>query len=105
MAPEDNATDTSKTVSRKRERAPAEGAMDSVVSSRTPGKRCRVGDLHVAFAVEEEVVKERAQWRHPEMKSKMDAQSRLDPAESFVVDGVGARTPVWVAEEGNRIRG
>ena len=39
------------------------------------------------------------------MKFQMDTQSRTDPTEPAVVDGMGAVMPGWVAEGCNRIMG
>ena len=39
------------------------------------------------------------------MKAKIDAQTRMDPGASSIVDGVGPVLPAWVAEERNRISG
>ena len=36
-------------------------------------RRCRVGDLHLGFAVEKEVVREHAQWRDPRVTEQWNA--------------------------------
>ena len=53
--------DTSETVAGRRGRAPAQGALDSEIPIQTLQRRCRVGDSHLAFNAEEEVVKKHAQ--------------------------------------------
>ena len=58
--------DTSETLAGRRVRAPVEGAMDSDIPTQSI-ERSRLGDLHLAFAGDE-VVKDNAQWRQPEMK-------------------------------------
>ena len=56
-----DATDTSETLTGKRERAPAEGVMDLDIPAQSAGKESRSGDFHLAFVMEKEVVKARAQ--------------------------------------------
>ena len=51
----------------------------------------------MAFVAEEEVVEEHAEWRHPELKS------RLGATQSSVVGEVDAATFPWVAGECNRV--
>ena len=47
----EDATDTSGTLAGKRERAPVEGAMDSDIPTQSIGKKSRLEDLHLAFAM------------------------------------------------------
>ena len=47
----------------------------------------------------------RAKWWHFEMEVKIDAQSRMDPKASLVVDGGEPVLSAWVAEERNRVSG
>ena len=99
---EGDARDTSETVTGERERAPAEGVLGSDLPTQSQEKRCRVGGLHLAFSADEDGVKEHVQWWHPEMKSRMDSQSQLNPTDSVFVDGLGAVMSVWKAEKYNR---
>ena len=55
--------ETSETISGERERAPVGGVMDSDISNRLSGKKCRVGDFHLASVAVKAVVAARAQWR------------------------------------------
>ena len=71
------------------------GNSDEGLSSQE--KRRRVGDFHLAFVAEEEVVKEHAQWRNPDWKS------RLDATQSSVVEGVDAAISAGVGEVCNRV--
>ena len=59
----------------------------------------------MAFVTDKEVVKEHAQWRQPEMKAKIDTQTRMDPGAPFLVDGGGPVLSAWVAEKCKRISG
>ena len=62
--PPGDAMDNSETVIGKRERAAAGGALDSDIPNQTQGKRCRVGDLHLAFVADKAVVEGHALlWR------------------------------------------
>ena len=54
--------ETSETVTGKRERAAAQGAMDSDVPRQTQEKRCRVGDIHPALFADKEKVMGHVQW-------------------------------------------
>ena len=74
--------DTPETISGRRGRAPVEGVMDSDIPTQSLGKKCRMGDLHLAFV---------AKWRHLEMEAQIAAQSRQDPGVPFVVGGRGPR--------------
>ena len=56
--------DTLETACGKRERAPVDRAMDPQTRTQSLGKKCRVGDLHLAFVAEKKVVKEHVHWRH-----------------------------------------
>ena len=59
--PGEDAIDTSGTVTGKRERAPAEGALDSDIPTQSIDKKSWLGGLHLAIAMDREVVKEHAQ--------------------------------------------
>ena len=64
--------DASETLTGKRNRAMGD-AMDSLGDP--PGaqeKRCRGSDPHAPFVADEVIVKDRAQWREPEMKARWD---------------------------------
>ena len=54
-----------------------------------------MGDPHLAFAAGKDVVKKHAQWRHFEMKEKVDSQSRKDPGAPFVIGGGGSALPAF----------
>ena len=75
----EDAMDTSETLAGKRKRAPVEEVTDSDIPIQSTDKASRLGDLHVAFVMDEEVVKEHAQWRQTEMKEKVDTQTRMAP--------------------------
>ena len=102
---DEDVIDTSDTVAGKRKRAPAEGAMDSDAPTQSIDKKSRMGDLHLAFASDAEVVKGRAQWRNPEMQGGIDTHTRRDPGAPLLVDGAGAALSAWVAEGYNRTSG
>ena len=51
------------------------------------------------------MVKEHAHWRQPEMRAKIDTQSRMDPGAPFMMDGRGPVLSAWVAGERSRILG
>ena len=89
--------DSLETLAEKRKRAPVEGVMNSDVPAHTQEKRCRARDLHLASVADKEAVKEHAEWRHTEMKSRLGTLPQVDPSESAVA------TSVWVAEKRNRI--
>ena len=55
------AMDTLETVTGEREREPVGGVMDSDTPSQPADKKCRAGDLHLAFVADKEVAKEHAQ--------------------------------------------
>ena len=98
-----DAMDSSETLAGKRERAPLEGVMDSETPTQSIDKRSRIGDLHLAFVMGKEVVKEHAQWRQSELEEKIDTQNRLDPGASVFLDGGGPSLSAWVAGARNRI--
>ena len=58
-----------------------------------------MGDLHSASVAQKVVVEEHAQWRNPDLKS------RLDASQAPAVGGVDAATSAWVAEVCNRALG
>ena len=96
----DDDMDTSETINGRRERAPAARVMDSGISTEPSGEKCRVGYLHVAFAVEKEVAKEHDQWRHFEMDEKIRTQSR-----KITIDGRRPALSARVAAGRNRVLG
>ena len=81
------------------------GAMGPDIPTQSIDKKSRLCDLHLAFAVDKEVVKEHAQWRRPATKAKIDTHTRMDPGASAEVGGGGPALPAWVAEECNQICG
>ena len=88
--------DTSASVTEKRGRVPVDVAANLDGPLWNQEKRGRVGDPRLATVADKEVVKEHAQWRNPELKS------RLDAAQASVVGGVCAATS---AEECHRTWG
>ena len=48
-----------------------------------------MGDLHLAFSAEQEVVKDLAPWWHLEMKEEINAQSRKAPSAPLVISAGG----------------
>ena len=50
-----DAMDTSETLTRKRGRATVEGVMDSDIPTQSAEKKSRLGDLHLAFVMDNEV--------------------------------------------------
>ena len=97
--------DTSETITGKRERALVEGVMDSDIPSHPSGKKCRLGDLHMASVAEKEVVAKRAQWWHSKMKGGKDTRPRKDPRAPPVMDREGAALSAWAVEELERVPG
>ena len=91
--------DSSVSISGKMERPPAGVAEYLNGSPQRQDRRCRVGALRWTFVADKEVVKERAQWRDPELKS------RMGPTHPSVVEGAGYATPAWAAEECHRVLG
>ena len=86
---DDDAMDTSETLTGKRERAPVADVMGLDIPTQSEDKKGRLGDPHVALATEKEVAKEHAQWRQSDMKNKIDTQTRMEPGASFVLDAGG----------------
>ena len=86
---EDDAAETSVTVTGKRGRVPVDVAGNLDRSPRSHGKRCRVDDLHFASVVDKEEVKAHGQWRNPKLVSRSDA------TQVSAVEGVGATTSAW----------
>ena len=80
--------DTSKTLW-ETQLAAAEGATDSDIPTESLGKKCRIGELHVAFVADKEGVKEHVQWWRFEMKEKIDVQSQKGPGAPLALDGIG----------------
>ena len=68
-------------------------------------RRPRSAVLGIALAGYSEVVKEHAQWRHSDMKEKIDTQTREGPGASLVMDGGGPVLAASFAEECNRVSG
>ena len=97
--------DSSETLTGERERAPVEWVMDSDIPTQSVDTKCRVGDLHLAFFADKEVVKEHAQRWRSDMREKIDAQTRKDPGVSFVMGGGVPVLSAWVAEECSRVLG
>ena len=95
--------ETSETSAGRRGRAPVEGVMDSDIPTQSIEKKSRLGDLHLAFAKDKEVVEEHAQWRRPEMEAKIGAETPTDPGASGKVDGGRPALSARVAEKCNRI--
>ena len=58
-----------------------------------------MGDLHSAFVVDKEVVKEHAQWRNPSLKARWEA------ARASATDGMDGAISAWIAGERNRVSG
>ena len=96
---------TTETISGKRERAPAEGAMDSAIPTQSVETEGRLGDLHLAFVMDKGVAKEHARRRRSDMKEKIDMRTRKDPGVSFSMDFGGPVLSAWAAEERSRIPG
>ena len=84
---DEDAIDTSETLTGKRGWTPAEGVMDSDVPTQSVDKRIMLGDLHLAFVTDKDVVKERAQWRRSDMKDKIDTQTRMERKSAVAVWG------------------
>ena len=97
--------DTSDTINGQRERALADGVVDSDISTQSAGEKCRVGVLHSAFVADKGVVKEHAQWRHCAMKRKIATQPRKAPGPPFVTDGGGLRYRRMLPEGANEYWG
>ena len=76
-----------------------DAARNSVELRGNQGQRCRVGELHLAFAVEKDVVKERARRRNPEKKA------RRGGTHATAAEGVDATTSAWTSEEIDRVLG
>ena len=55
--------------------------------------RRRVEDLHLAVAVDNEIVKARAQWWDPGMQAPWDA------AKALPLQGLAAPIPAWAADQ------
>ena len=79
--------------------------MGSDIPTQSADKNSRLGDNHLAFVMDKDVPKERAQWSRPDMKDKIVTQTRKDPAASFVLDSGGPVLSARAAEERKRILG
>ena len=97
--------DTWETLTGKRERAPAEGALDSDIPNQSVEKICRLGDCHLAFVTDKDVAKEHARRRRSDMTEKIDTQTRQDRGASFVMDRGGPVLSGQVAEAHTRVFG
>ena len=97
--------DTTEAISGKRERAPVEGSMGSGIPSQSLGEKRLAGDPHLAFVADKGVAKEHPQWWHSEIKGKVNAQSRQDPAAPLVLDGGGFVLSKSVARGRDRVLG
>ena len=58
----EDATDTPGTLAGNREREPADGVMDSGTPAQSIDEKSRLGDPHLAFGMDKEVVREHALW-------------------------------------------
>ena len=85
----DDATDTSETLTGKRERAPVAAATDSDIPAESADKEGRLGDLHPAFITDKAVARRYVQWWRLDMEGKIDTQNGTDPGASFGSDGGG----------------
>ena len=94
---EDDAIGTSETLTGKKDRAPGAVAENSDLSPGNQEKRCRVGALHFASVAGKEVVREHAQWRNSDLKSRWAA------AHASAVDGVDAAVSARIAQDRNRV--
>ena len=84
--------DTSETVTGKRGRASAEGAMDSDTPTQSADKKRRKGDLHLACIVDKEVAEEPA----PVVKVGYEIEDGF-------ADSAGSRGVVYVGRRGARV--
>ena len=101
----DDAMDTSETPTGKCGRAPAEGLMYSDAPSPSVEKKCRLGDLLLAFASDKGVLKGPAKWWRSDMKERIDSQTRKYPGASSVMDDGRPVLFAWFAEECVRASG
>ena len=88
--------ETSETLAGKRDRAPMDVAENSKDSFRNLDRRCRVGDLHLAFVAEKKFAREHTHWWNPDMKTRWNA------TRACVVEGADAAISAWIAEECDR---
>ena len=79
--------------------------MDSDIPTQSVDNKSLLGNLHLAFVMDKAVVEEHAQWWQRGMRAKIDAQTRMDPGASFLVDGEKPALSAWIAEDPNRILG
>ena len=84
IAAEDGGMDTSETLAGKRDRAPVVVVDISEDPQGSMEKRCRVGDLHFAFAPDTEEVKEHTLWWNPVLEARCGA------THVSAVEGTGA---------------
>ena len=75
---------TSVAVIAERDRPPGDVVKISDETLGNGGRRCRVGELHLAFVTDEGVAKEHDQRRNP------DLESRSDATQASIVQGVDA---------------
>ena len=97
--------DALETSAGKRGRAPVAGAADSDIPARSSGKKCRAGDLRLAFVAKMEVAREHDRRRHSGMNGGIGAQKRKGPGAQFAFDGGWPALSGWVPEERNRVLG
>ena len=98
---DDDAIYTSETLTGERERAPAAG----VLPTQSVAKKGRFGDRHLAFVTDKEAAKAHAQRWRPDMKEKIDTQTRMDPGASLVLGGGGPVLSTCAAEDCDRMLG
>ena len=75
------------------------GVIDSAIPTLSVAEKCVVGDLHLAFFVDKEVVKGHAQWWRSEMKEKIDTQTRKGSGAPFLLGDGGPVLSLGVSGE------
>ena len=85
----EGATDASETLAGKRARAPVEGVMDSDTPIQAIDKRSRLGEHHLAFVMDKEVLREHVQRWQRAFEEKIESQTRSAPGASIFVDRGG----------------
>ena len=84
-----------------RGRPPADAVEHLQGPAFVPDKRCKRDAVCVAFVADKEVVKERAQWRNPELRPRVEAPRWAESAAGRVEAAISA----WVADKCNRVPG